>query len=186
MRPTLRIVGGKPHYHLSKRPAPFQFRAISFARKGRVWHCVWLPYFGVSVLRITLAGKVVWSLPGVQHYGDMRDMKKKKQVGQQSDSQHVAALETGIFAKLHPLVAHCGVTRYDDGDSRAPGWFTIKTMGAAWIVEVKDPDTAARLVVVQQTLDDALMLASVLLESEEAPWEPDPWLAKKNSEKKKK
>jgi len=30
------------------------------------------------------------------------------------------------------------------------------------------------------------MLASGLLESEEAPWEPDQLLAKKNSEKKKK
>jgi len=186
MRPQLLMRGGRPHYFLNTAKAGRVARLIVLTRKGRVWFVVWLPWYGASVYRITLDGKIVWELPEVEWWGDLREMKKKKQPGLPSDAQHVAALESGIFQKLHPLVAHCAVSKYDDGDQRKPGWFTVKTLGAAWVVEVKDPDTCARLVVVQQTLDDALMLASVLLESEEAPWEPDPWLAKAQAEKKRK
>jgi len=82
----------------------------------------------------------------------------------------------GAKGKLMGLVAHCADIKYDDGQARQPGWITIKTMGSAWVVECKDPDTTAVLRVVQATLDDALALASVLLESEEAPWEQDKWL----------
>jgi hypothetical protein len=98
---------------------------------------------------------------------------------------HLAAVESVLFSRLQPLVSHCTDTRYDTGEARQVGWWTVKTMGSAWVVEVKDPDTCSRLVVVQQTLDDALMLASVLLESEEAPWEPDPWLTAAKAKRKK-
>jgi len=95
-------------------------------------------------------------------------------------------VESDVFAKLHALVAHCAATKYDDGEPRKPGWFTVRTRGSAWEVEVKDPETACRLVIVQQTLDDALALAHVLLETEDAPWEPDQWLAAANAKNKKK
>jgi len=94
-------------------------------------------------------------------------------------------MESVILAKYHSLVAHCAATRYDDGDPRQPGWFTVKTLGSAWLVEVKDPDTCARLVVIQATLDDAITLAALLLDSEECPWEPDPWLTAAKAKKKK-
>lgn len=103
-------------------------------------------------------------------------MKRRDRASTTTDAQHLATVESKLFSQLHPLVAHCCCTKYDDSTSRKPGWWTVKTMGSAWVVEVKDPDTCSRLVVVQQTLDDALALASVLLESDEAPWEPDPWL----------
>ena len=90
--------------------------------------------------------------------------------------QHLAAVESNVFTKLMGLVTHCCVTKYEDGDPRKPGWFTIKTMGSAWVVQVKDPDACLSLSATGQTLDDALCLADLLLTSEEAPWEPDPFL----------
>src|SRR4029453_6761526 len=108
-----------------------------------------------------------------------RSLVKRKRQGDQSKAvvPHLAPLESNVFSKFHPIVAHCAVTQYEDNEPRKPGWITFKTMGSSWVIEAKDPDSCSRLVVVQTTLDDALALLSVLLESEEAPWEPDPWLA---------
>jgi hypothetical protein len=107
---------------------------------------------------------------------------KKKSTGQvKADGtgpMHLAAVESNVFGQLLELVKHCCITRYDDGDPRKPGWFTIKTMGSAWVVQVKDPDAALSLTATGQTLDDALTLADLLLGSEEAPWEPDQFLRK--------
>jgi len=111
---------------------------------------------------------------------------KKRQVAPQTAAKHIAAMESAVFSKLHPIVAHCCATQYDDGEARKPGWLTVKTMGSAWVCEVKDPDSCCRLCVVQQTLDDALALLSVLLESDDAPWEPDPWLAQQRAKEAKK
>jgi len=100
--------------------------------------------------------------------------------------KHLAAIETNLWAKLPNLVAHCCVTRYDDGEPRKPGWVTIKTMGSAWVVQLKDPDSCLQMSATAQSLDDALCLADLLLGAEQAPWEPDPFLkqqAAKNSKK---
>lgn len=114
---------------------------------------------------------------------------KKKVTGQSAAGadrpKHIAAVESNVFAKLMGLVAHCCVTRYDDGDARKTGWFTIKTLGSAWVVQVKDPDAALSLTATGPTLDDALALAEILITSEEAPWEPDPFLAPKKTPAKK-
>lgn len=98
---------------------------------------------------------------------------------------HLAPVESVVFSKLMNLVAHCAETRYDDGDPRRPGWFTVKTMGAAWCVQVKDPDSCCQMTTTAATLDDALALADVLLGADEAPWEPDPFLKRQESGKKK-
>ena len=90
--------------------------------------------------------------------------------------RHLAAIESNTFSKLHNLVSHCAVTRYDDGEPRKPGWFTVKTMGSAWVIQVKEPDACLQMTATAQTLDDALALADLLLGAEEAPWEPDPFL----------
>lgn len=113
-------------------------------------------------------------------------VKKKNAAGSASGEtpRHLAAMETAVFSRLMALVEHCGITRYDDGDSRRPGWFTVKTLGAAWVIQVKDPDSCSQLQATAGTLDDALALAQLLLEAEEAPWEPDQWL--QNQKKKSK
>lgn len=106
-------------------------------------------------------------------------MKKKSSGPQPTTGDrpvHLAAMESDRFSQFPELVKHCAITRYDDGDPRRPGWFTVKTMGSAWVVVVKDPDAALSLSATAQSLDDALTLAELLLASEEAPWEPDPFL----------
>jgi len=112
-------------------------------------------------------------------------VKRVKQAGTGDASQkHLAALESVLFGKLQAIVSHLAITQYDDGAPRRPGWITLKTLGAAWVVEAKDPDSCCKLSVVQNTLDDALAALCLLLESEEAPWEPDPWLQQKKPGKK--
>jgi len=186
MRPQVVFCRSVPRWYLNPHRSPRCPRVVPITKRGGVFHFVWLPWFGVTLTKITRGVKVLWELEDFEWYGDLRSMKKKKQVGVVNDAHHLAALESELLAKHHALIAHCAVSKYDDGDPRKPGWFTVKTMGSAWVVEVKDPDTCARLVVVQQTFDDALTLANLLLESEEAPWEPDPWLARASTEKKKK
>jgi len=99
--------------------------------------------------------------------------------------KHLAALESTIWAGLLPLIEHCAVRQYDDGEQREPGWLTIKTQGAAWCVQVKDPDGACSFSAVAETLDKALETAALLLSCDEAPWEPDRFLAANKKERKK-
>jgi len=115
------------------------------------------------------------------------NMKKRVPKGAlDGEVKHLAPVETTRFADLMPLVEHCAMRRYDDGDPREPGWVTIKTQGAAWCVQVKDPDGAVSFTAVGQTLDGALETAALLLACDEAPWEPDRFLASQKANQKKK
>lgn len=115
-------------------------------------------------------------------------MKRKSTVvtGSAGGPSHIAPIDCTTLSQFPSLVAHCCVTRYDDGEPRRPGWLTIKTLGAAWIVQVKDPDGACGLTATSQTLDDALTLAELLVSSDDAPWEPDPFLRRSNGKNPKK
>lgn len=107
-------------------------------------------------------------------------MKKKAAASKAgSDARHLAAIETELFADLMPLVEHCAVTKYDDGDPRETGWVTIKTLGAAWVVQVKDPCSGNSFQFVSDRFDKALEGASLLLACDEAPWQPDAFLKAK-------
>jgi hypothetical protein len=112
-------------------------------------------------------------------------VKKKNLKTGESAGRHLAALESKIFDGMLSLVEHCAVTRYEDGDNRQPGWLTIKTQGAAWCVQVKDPDSCASFTAVAETLDKALETAALLLSCDEAPWELDRFLASMQKGKKK-
>ena len=111
-------------------------------------------------------------------------MKKKIGKLQASDVKHLAALETSILNGLLPLVEHCAVRQYEDGDPRETGWITIKTQGAAWVVQVKDPDSCCSFASVAETLDKALETAALLLSCDDAPWEQDRFLAEAKRKKK--
>lgn len=113
-------------------------------------------------------------------------MKKKVKNSDAAPVKHLAAIESNVMAQHMGIVNHCAVTQYDDGDVRKPGWITVKTLGSAWQVEAKDPDTCLTLRVIQASLDDALGLLNLLLESEEAPWESDPWLLQQSAKNRKK
>lgn len=168
-----------------RRWAPREWAACHLTYGSMIVHLTTRRGYGISCTGTTKDGvhRAVWD--GVAWVGDLIVKKKKAKDTAAGPQPHLAAVESVVFGKLFSLVAHCAATAYDDGDARQTGWWTVKTMGSAWVVEVKDPDTCARLVVVQQTLDDALMLASLLLDSEEAPWEPDPWLTAAKAKKKK-
>jgi len=113
------------------------------------------------------------------------NMKKKVNAALGGDMRHLAPVETDYFSKLMPLVEHCAVRKYDDGDLRETGWVTIKTQGAAWVVQIKDPDAACSFAAVGETLDKALETAALLLGCDEAPWELDSFLAASKARKKK-
>ena len=109
-------------------------------------------------------------------YDEVLKVKKKQPPSNTGGQKHLAGIESNILAKCHALVKHCAITQYDDGEPRKPGWITLKTFGSAWQVEAKDPDSCCSLRVVENSLDEALELLNLLLESEEAPWELDSWL----------
>lgn len=113
-------------------------------------------------------------------------MKKKipGAAGKDSPHRHLAPVETNVLDKFPEIVAHCAVTKYDDGDARKPGWITLKTMGSTWMMEAKDPDSCCKITATAGTLDDVLTLLDLLLGSEEAPWEPDAWLRQQAVKKK--
>lgn len=113
-------------------------------------------------------------------------MKKRIAKSVLGDAKHLAPVESEILSSLMPLIEHCAVRKYDDGDPREPGWFTVKTQGAAWIVQVKDPDGCCSFQAVGETLDKALQTASLLLSCDDAPWEPDSFLAASAARRKRK
>ncbi len=113
-------------------------------------------------------------------------MKKKTGKVSAGDGKYLAPVETELLKDLMPLVEHCCCRAYDDGDPREPGWLTVKTQGSAWCVQVKDPDSCMSFTAVGSTLDKALETAALLLGCDEAPWEPDTWLAQGAARKRKK
>jgi len=179
----------------------------TFNRLHRVRPRRWLPRgtseFRVGVGRFVFALTARWK-KGICAVGRFRrtmcplsdphaltwrypSMKKKvSKVSDTGGAKHLAAMETVRFADLLPLVEHCAMRQYDDGDPREPGWVTIKTQGAAWCVQVKDPDAAVSFTAVAETLDKALETAALLLACDDAPWEQDRWLAQQRASGKKK
>lgn len=112
-------------------------------------------------------------------------MKKRQARSAAEGVKHLAPVESNYLANLLPLVEHCSIRQYDDGEPREPGWFTVKTQGAAWCVQVKDPDGCVSFTAIGETLDKALETAALLLSCDEAPWEPDTFLAAAKARRKK-
>lgn len=120
------------------------------------------------------------------HFGEGTCLMNRRSVRSLSSSgpTHLAAMETRCWTDLMALTAHCAVVRYGDGTPRKPGWITVQTAGSSWCVVAKDPDAAAQLRVTAPTLDEALSLLNALLDAEDAPWEPDGFLAARSGKKK--
>jgi len=146
-------------------------------------------YWGKRFMHFTARGP--WSQgactsPAWSRQWKVPSMKKKQSKPGEEAGNHLAAMETTLFNDLMALLEHCATRRYDDGDARETGWFTIKTQGAAWVCTVKDPDTGCSFSTVGDTVDKALSSAALLLACEEAPWELDRWLQDSKQQKKKK
>lgn len=137
----------------------------------------WQPFKGIWVAAWRpRAGFQPWS-PTTATWMGRPDMKRRSAKTGPTADKHLAALESTVFGGLLPIIEHCALRQYDDGEAREPGWVTIATSGAAWTVTVKDPDAAVSFRAVADTLDKALETAALLLSCDEAPWEHDRFLA---------
>lgn len=170
------------------RPCRFMPRGVQsfYIRRGRlVFTLTSFPWKGICVTGCWKVREVFSPLDKPMYEWEFPQMKKKAAKEGDSSVRHLAALESNILHDLVPLVEHMAVTRYDDGDARLTGWVTIKTQGAAWCIQVKDPDSGNSFTVVDAALDKALETASLMLACDEAPWSPDPFLKQQSAKKKK-
>lgn len=113
------------------------------------------------------------------------DMKKRKPAGEGPSARHLASLDPPYEPGLLPLVEHCALLQYDEGEPRKPGKFFVEVMGTAWRVMVKDPDTKTQFTAVGLTLAAALEAAALFLACDDAPWEPDVFALERDGKKKK-
>jgi hypothetical protein len=144
----------------------------------------WLPRKGLHVsARLPLSAVGLDRSQATAEW-DVPSMKKKAGKTAEGEGSHLAPVETEYMKDLLPLVEHCCCRKYDDGDPREPGWITIRTVGSAWQVQVKDPDSGMSFAAVGATIDKALETAALLLGCDEAPWEHDQWLKKRKPPKK--
>jgi len=168
------------------RWAPRQQFKLSVFLVDRWYDCWYTPRRGYHCFQTRLD-----SVPTrlIAEYPAPEWIMKKKTVGQRADgasaATHLAPIESDFWSRLPNLLSHVAVTRYDDGTSRMPGSIIIKTVGSSWVLVLKDPDGACQMQCLGNTLDDALILADLLLGSEEAPWEVDQWARKAQSKNKK-
>lgn len=173
------------------RPKPCNWlsrdwKKYEVARGSLVVRLIGKKWWGLTAFELLKGSEVLPLLDAFNTYKDLTNMKRRNVSSSTPEALHLAAMESALFAQLHPCVAHCAETLYDDKSARKPGWITMKTMGSAWVLEAKDPDSCSRLTAVQPALDDAWALLALLLDSEQAPWERDTWLAQQASKSAKK
>lgn len=170
-RPSRWLPKGKGYFALGWRRWKF---VLHYSHGRGIWitsRTGWTPEDRLRDPRV-----LAWEKP------NMRRRQSKPETGTQ---KHLAAVETEYFKHLMPLVEHAAMRQYDDGEAREVGWFTVKTMGAAWCIQVKDPDSATSFTAIADTIDKALDTAALLLAADEAPWEQDTFLAAAKARKKK-
>jgi len=141
---------------------------------------------GICVVAAWRRGNSYLHRDGRVYEAEFPSMAIRKREVSKSDVVHLASMDTNLLHAHMPLVEHLALRKYEDGTDREPGWITLKVTGAAWVVQVKDPDSATSFSAVADTIDKALDTAALLLACDEAPWEPDQWLARAKAEKKKK
>lgn len=83
-----------------------------------------------------------------------------------------------------PLCVFAAAGQYDDGSVRQPGYWTMRASPLGWVVTMVDPSAEARLQVIGATVDEALDLACLMLEADDAPWMPDLWGKQRTRRKK--
>lgn len=175
----LRLHGKRPCRWVPRRRCQFYLR-----RGPRVYQLTSLWKKGICVVAMWDMCSAVGHLHPPTYQWSYPSMRKKLKPNGPEMQKHLAALESEVFKGLLPLIEHCAVRQYDDGDPREVGWFTVKTNGAAWIIQVKDPDSGCSFSAVADTLDKALETAALLLSCDDAPWEPDQWLQRNGKKKK--
>lgn len=176
---VLHRAGVRPRRWIPKGKATFYLR-----HGHRVYLLSSLHRKGICVIAMWDMCSAVGHLDPPAYRWEWPSMKKK--LGKLDDKtvKHLAALESKYFEGLLPLIEHCAVRQYDDGDPRETGWVTIKTNGSAWMVQVKDPDSCTSFAAVGDSVDKALETAALLLSCDDAPWEHDRYLQDAKKRKK--
>jgi len=147
------------------------------AMGDRVYHLTSEWWVGIWLSAITWRGDCPRARSGARVSVVRPNVKRKDAAAAAGgDAQHVARMECETFKDLMPLVEHCAIVRYEDKSQRVPGWFTVKTLGAAWVVQIKDPDSGNSFQFVAESIDKALEGAALLLACDDAPWQPDAFL----------
>jgi len=147
------------------------------ARRGAlVVHYVGRRWWGLIAVAVERAGKVRELFPDHNTYEALSAMKKKKVGGAKNGPVHLAPMESVVLGAYHPLIAHMATLRYEDGDPRKPGEIRLRPAGAMWVCEALDYDARCSLQAVQATLDDTLASIVLLLEQDDAPWQPVTWM----------
>lgn len=174
--------GRRPRVRYRHRPG-----SLCYCLPGLRWRLSWSPWDGYwveSSVRIA-EGKVTEI-----SYFDRRSYTVRKPDPHKTRNGeapiHLAAVETEVLRSFPQVIAHLTHIRWDDGTPRQVGTVTFRTRGAVWTAEARDFDSCARLVVSAGSYDDALVLLDQLLGSEDAPWEPDIYLAERRGQQKKK
>jgi hypothetical protein len=176
-----RLHGGRPRRWF---PSGLALLKLTFGRRTysvRLWGRRFLFIYGWTDIAAVSQN---WINP--ENWRATPNMRKRQAKNLSGDQKALAPVESDVFHDLLPIIEHCCVRKYDDGDAREPGWITIKTQGSAWVVQVKDPDSACSFSAVGETLDKALASAALFLSSDEAPWEPDRFLQSQQTRSKKK
>jgi hypothetical protein len=140
-------------------------------------HLLYRPFKGIvctaKYRHVGATSKLLWRVPE----GELN--VKKVMIGAASPGDGPPSLadqSSKVLTAFPYLLRHITIVKYDDGTPRRPGWFTVKTMGAQFVINVKDPDSCAQLQVGAMLVDDAFTMVELLLGSDAAPWEPDPFL----------
>lgn len=99
------------------------------------------------------------------------DVKKVK-VTAPGATRHLAALENEMFKEHMAVLEVLAMLQYDDGTPRSPGYLGMWTQGATWFVRVQDKDADAQMTAEGRTAEEAWDNLTLLLGSDNPPWEP--------------
>lgn len=161
----------RPWQWLPKRPS-FFFVRVKLAR----FLLTWKPFAGMAVTARWDKYRDVRDTPPASCEMEFPAMAIRRRETKAKDIKHLAPVESRIMDGLLSLVEHMCLLQYEDGTPRLPGWITLKSQGAAWCCQIKDPDSCSSFAAVGSTLDQALETAALLLSCDDAPWEADKWL----------
>lgn len=140
----------------------------------------------MTYTRLHLDGDVTALVP-LSYVGDLYKMLKRPNLVAKGAEGLLSPLsETKVLLRLPHLVAFLSHAAYEDGSLREPGQVVVTSEGVMWKVTLNDPNVPCRIVIRQLQLDDALAAANRHLASDEAPWEPAPWLKREEKKKRRK
>lgn len=119
-------------------------------------------------------------------YEELKMPKRRGRKGSDLAAAVSASPETEVLVGYPHLVEHLVSREWDDKTPRQPGMIMIMTQGSMWRMIAKEPDEGMQMVVYAASVDAALQDMELMLGTDDAPWEPDPYAKRKPAPKSKK